>query len=348
MTADPKPSRGRAMPIAVAVVLVVAIGAAVAVGSGAVGGPPPSASPSGSVPGVIPADAAVVAEGRALPAQWAELVPAASGVVAQVAAEGATVKAGDVVLALDTTQADAEVAGAQAGVDGAAAGVARSEAGLLQAQASVAAAEAGVDQAAAGRRAAQAARDALPSAASTDQEHQLDAEVDRATAAVEQARAQRTSAKAGVTAAGAAVSAAKADLARAQAGLASAQAARGLLVLKAPFAGTVIAVSPRVGDRIGPNAVAVRLADVSAWRFETTDLSETTIARVRQGAAVSVTVDGLPDAVITGTVERVGGYGASSQGDIVFRVIVAPDGSMPEGLRWNMTVTLEIEGVAAG
>jgi membrane fusion protein (multidrug efflux system) len=300
------------------------------------------------VPGVIPADAGVVAEGRALPIQWAELVPATSGRVVRVAAEGATVKAGDVVLALDTTQADAEVAGAQAGVDGASAGAARAEAALLQAQAAVTAAQAGVDGAAAGRRAAQAARDALPSAASTDQEHQADAEVDRATAAVEQAKAQRTSAKAGVTAAEAAVSGAKADLARAEAALASVTAGRDLLVLTAPFTGTVIAVSPRVGDRVGPQAVAVRLADDSAWRFETTDLSETTIARVRTGAAVSVTVDGLPGESIAGTVETVGGYGAASQGDIVFRVVVAPDGTVPAGLRWNMTVTLEIEGVAAG
>jgi hypothetical protein len=29
-------------------------------------------------------------------------------------------------------------------------------------------------------------------------------------------------------------------------------------------------------------------------------------------------------------------------------VVVAPSGDVPEGLRWNMTVTLEIDGVSAG
>ena len=39
-----------------------------------------------------------------------------------------------------------------------------------------------------------------------------------------------------------------------------------------------------------------------------------------------------------------GGYGTSVQGDITFRVVVAPTGDVPAGLRWNMTVTMEIEG----
>ena len=91
----------------------------------------------------------------------------------------------------------------------------------------------------------------------------------------------------------------------------------------------------------------VRLADLSAWRFETSDLSETSIARVQPGAPVTITVDGLPGVEIAGTVESVGDYGASTQGDITFRVVVVPTGEVPAGLRWNMTVTMEIEGEPA-
>lgn len=107
-------------------------------------------------------------------------------------------------------------------------------------------------------------------------------------------------------------------------------------------------VAPAFGDRAVPGVVVVRVADLSGWRFETTDLSETSIARVRPGATVKVTVDGLPDAEVAGVIESVGVYGEARQGDIVFRVVVTPSGDVPDGLRWNMTVTLEIEGVDAG
>jgi hypothetical protein len=66
-----------------------------------------------------------------------------------------------------------------------------------------------------------------------------------------------------------------------------------------------------------------------------------------RAAAATITVDGLPGEEIAGTVESVGTYGPASQGDIVFRVVVAPSGATPDGLRWNMTVTIEIEGVGA-
>jgi multidrug resistance efflux pump len=144
------------------------------------------------------------------------------------------------------------------------------------------------------------------------------------------------------------VVAARADEARAKAGINAAGVGREQLILRAPFAGTVVSVVPAIGDRSVPGVVAVRVADQSAWRFETTDLSETSIARVRTGATVKVTVDGLPDAVIGGTVETVGVYGELRQGDIVFRVVVAPSTPVPDGLRWNMTVTLDIQGAAAG
>ena len=59
---------------------------------------------------------------------------------------------------------------------------------------------------------------------------------------------------------------------------------------------------------------------------------------------MTITVDGLPDVEIPGTVESVGDYGASTQGDIMFRVVAVPTGEVPDELRWNMTVTMEIEG----
>jgi multidrug resistance efflux pump len=349
MTADPAPRRRALLPIGLIVVLVVGIAVAVAVANGAFGGSSAGATPAASVPGVVPADSGVVAEGRAVPVRAVELQVGAPGIVASLpVAEGAAVAAGDVLLSLDTTAADAEVAAATASLDAATAGVAQAEASLDQAEAGADAAQRGAEEAAAARRGAIAARNALPGSASNAQEDQADAQVDQATAALERARDLRTQANAAVRGARAAVEAAQADLARAAAAAASATAAREQLVIAAPFPGTVVSVAPVVGERVQPGAVLVRLADLREWRFETNDLSETSVARVAVGAPATVTVDGIPGTGIEGTVESVGGYGSSVQGDITFPVIIAPTGAVPDGLRWNMTVTIEIDGDDAG
>src|SRR5829696_179798 len=349
MTADPAPRRRSLVPVGLIVVLVIGIAVAVAVANGAFGGGSGAASPEASVPGVVPADPGVVAEGRAVPLRFVELEVGAPGTVASIEAdEGEAVTAGQVLLRLDTTAADAEVDQATAAADAATAGIAQAEAALDQARAQATAARAGVTEAGAARRAADAARDALPGGASDDQERQADAQVDQADAALDGARAQRAQADAGVRAAEAAVLAARAEEERAKAAAVAASEARDQLVVRAPFAGTVVAIEPAVGMRVQPGSALVRVADLAEWRFETSDLSESSIDRVTEGAAATVTVDGLPGEEIAGSVESVGAYGASVQGDITFRVVVAPTGEVPDGLRWNMTVTIEIEGTAGG
>ncbi|HET7830922.1 MAG TPA: HlyD family efflux transporter periplasmic adaptor subunit [Candidatus Limnocylindrales bacterium] len=352
MTPTPPPASPRRSRVPIAVVVVIVIGVLVALGvaNGMFGGGPAgSPSPSSSVPGVIPADQGVVAEGRAVPVRTAELQAGAPGEVTSVpVAEGAQVAAGDVLLQLDDAAAKAQVTQAQAGVDAANASVSQAEASLAQARAGADAAQAAAEQASAAVRAADAARDALPAAASNAQKRQANAQVEEAQAGLRQARAARTQARAQVDVASAAVTAAKAEAARATGVLDAANAALAQTAVIAPFAGTVVAVDAAVGDEVQPGVPLVRVADLSGWRFETTDLSETSIARVRDGAPVTVTVDGLPGIEIPATVDSVGDYGASSQGDITFRVVAVPTGDVPDGLRWNMTVTLEIEGDNAG
>ena len=343
-TAPPGRRRSR-LPFAVVLVLVIGVVVALVVANGGFrGGGSGGASPTPSTPGLIPSDSGVVAEGRALPVQTAELGAAAGGRISAVPVkEGIEVDAGTVLIQLDTAAADADVASAQASQTSATAALAGAESSLQQAQANVDAARASVSQAQASRRAAVAARDQVPSGASSAAKRQADAEVDQATAAVAVSRAQLDVARAAADGAKAAVSGAQADEQRAVSAVAAAEAARTQLSVIAPFAGTVISVDAAVGDLVQPGAVVVRLADLSGWRFETTDLSESNIARVAVGQPVSVSVDGLPGQDIAATVESVGGFGSSSQGDIVFRVVAAPTGAVPDGLRWNMTVTLDID-----
>ena len=351
MTANPPSSRRSRWPIALVVVIVIAIAVAVGVGSGWFGGAGPGASaqPSASLEGVVPADAGVVAEGRAVPARWAELVPGAAGRVATIpVAVGDAVAKGDVVLQLDDEAAALEVQSATAAYTAAKAATARAEASVAQAKANVTASTAAVAQAQAARRSAAAARDQVPSGASRAIKRQADAQIDQAEAGVDSARAQRSAAQAAQKTAEAGLAAAKADEERAKLAVAAAELAKTHLAVTSPIAGTVVSIEPAVGDLVQPGVVVARVADASEWRFETSDLSESSIARVREGAAAKVTVDGLPGEEIAGTVESVGTYGSSVQGDITYRVVVAPTGAVPEDLRWNMTVTIEIDGAAPG
>lgn len=349
--AAPEPRRRSRLPFVVVVVIVIAIVVAIGAGQGWFGGPAagPSAAPSASVEGVIPSDAGVVAEGRAVPVSWAEVAPAGSGRITAIpVAIGDTVAEGDVLVQLDDDAATVEIESANAGLVAAQAATANAQAGVEQARAGVDQAQAGVDQAQAARQAADAGRDALPDAATNAQERQADAQVEQAQAGVAVAQAQVDAARAQLDSAQAGLAAAQADEQRAASAVAAAELGVEQAAITSPIAGTVVSIEPSVGDVAQPGVVVARVADLSDWRFETADLSETSIARVREGAPATITIDGLPGTELAGTVESVGGFGSSVQGDIVFRVVVAPEGEVPEELRWNMTVTIEVEGEPAG
>ena len=346
--AAPGPSRRSRWPIALVVVVVIAIVVAIGAGQGWFGGSAsPSAAPSASVEGVVPPDSGVVAEGRAVPVAWAEVAAAGPGRVTGIlVAVGDTVADGAGLIQLDDAAAAIELESANAGLAAAQASTANAQAGVEQAQAGVEQAQAGVDQAQAARRAADAGRDALPDAATSAQERQADAQVEQAAAGVEVAQAQLAAARAQADAAEAGLAAAQADEQRAQAAVDAAALGVEQSQVTSPIAGTVVSIEPAVGDLAQAGAVVARVADLSGWRFETSDLSETSIARVREGAPATITIDGLPGTELAGTVESIGAYGTSVQGDIVFQVVVAPTDEVPEGVRWNMTVTIEIEGDA--
>jgi hypothetical protein len=56
-----------------------------------------------------------------------------------------------------------------------------------------------------------------------------------------------------------------------------------------------------------------------------------------------VNVDAFETVDIPATVESIAPFGESSAGDIVYTVVLAPTGEVPEGLRWNMTASAQIE-----
>ena len=280
--------------VIIAIVAIVAIAGAIWVlaGGGTAG---PAASGSPTLPPVAESNV-VAADVRAVPIRHAELAaPGGGGVVAEVSVEeGDHVTAGQALVRLDGTRLQASVAQAQAAVAAADAAVApQAGAAARQAAAQVTVAEAGVDQAEAAVRAADATRDGTPSGGTV--RRAANAEVDRAQAALRSARAQVAAARRAEMPPGAASGAASAETERTKAALVEAQAALDDLTLEAPFAGIVASLDAVVGETVTSATPVVRIADTSAWRFESIDLDEAAIGRLVEGATATVTVDAFPD-----------------------------------------------------
>ncbi len=333
----------RTILVLVVVVIAVAAGAWLLGGGRAPGG---DATASPTLPPVAPSTT-VVADARAVPVRRAELsAPAGAGTVIEVlAAEGERVAAGAPLIRFDPVLAEADVASAKAALDAATANVTQAEAAAEQAAAQVDVATASIEEAKAAVIAADAQRDGTPSGSRA--RRAANAEVSRAQAALDGARAQREVARHASDGADAAATAATAELARAQAAHDAAVAAQEDLTVTAPFAGVVASLAAQVGETVGPGTVVARIADPVGWQFETTDLDETSIGRIAEGAHATVSLDAFPDAVIEGTVGSIAPFGTSSAGDIVYTVVIEPSGELPDGLRWNMTASATIDAAPA-
>ena len=203
--------------------------------------------------------------------------------------------------------------------------------------------------------------DAADAAYQDAQGHPTDAELAAASAQVQAAQAaldRLTPDAAEVQAKLAALENAKAALAKLQprsgdravldAGVKAAQAARDLAAeqisaarLVAPFAGTVVSLDIAAGEYATPGTPILRLADTSAWRIETKDLTELNIAQVQEGMPATVTFDAIPGLELSGQVSQIKPYGDTRQGDIVYTVTITPD-QQDERLRWNMTAKVSL------
>jgi HlyD family secretion protein len=110
----------------------------------------------------------------------------------------------------------------------------------------------------------------------------------------------------------------------------------------APFAGTIGAVSVRVGEIIAPGQALITIGDLDTMRVETTDLDEIDIVQISKGQEVSVTFDAFQDHVFAGTVTRISPMAASGTGGVNYTVVIELENVDP-ALRWGMTAFVDIE-----
>lgn len=189
-------------------------------------------------------------------------------------------------------------------------------------------------------RAAQQRIDQLKAGATKNELAAASANIDAAKAQREQAKAQLDLLKAGATTEQIAV--AEAGVKQAQVAVDTAEAQLAKLQLTAPFAGTIGTVYIRSGEVAQPGQPIVTLGNLGSLHVETTDLSETDVARVKEGQPVKVTFDALPGKTIGGKVTRIAPMSTLGQSAVNYVVTVALDEIDP-ALRWGMTAFVDVQ-----
>lgn len=94
--------------------------------------------------------------------------------------------------------------------------------------------------------------------------------------------------------------------------------------LVAPFDGVVAQVNATAGETVAAGRAAITLVDPSQFRI-TINVDEIDVAKLEIGLPVEVTVDALPDLLLTGTTERIGPAATLDQGAVSFPVVIALD-----------------------
>lgn len=131
------------------------------------------------------------------------------------------------------------------------------------------------------------------------------------------------------------------DLDAADARVLAAQATLNGLAVRAPFAGTVLAVNYMAGDTAGPATAAVRLADLSSLHIEVF-VDETEVTRVKSGQPVVISFDALPDLKAAGKVMEIARFGTTVQGLVRYSTLVKLQDAM-QALALGMTGNVKIE-----
>lgn len=273
------------------------------------------------------------AEAEVRPLRSSDLAFSGTGVLVERFVDvGDDVVAGDPLLRLDDERERARLREADAALAAANARLQAAQAGERAAERQIAVSDAAVRVAEAQRDAAQAAlRLTATQAEATIAE--AEARMRQEEAGVVQAEANREAARAALVQATANTSLAAAQRDQAEAVRDTASLAVRERTLTAPFDGRVVSIAAEVGETLGgpgstppggteqessPGGSAVRLADLSGWRVETTNLTELQVVAVQPGDEVKVEIDALPGLSLGGVVERIGYRAEPVRGEVTY------------------------------
>jgi len=245
----------------------------------------------------------VKAIGTLISANQAALAFQASGRVKEIdVKEGDPVKAGALLAALDTSILDLQVAQQQAALDAASANLDKVKAGpttddLALAKSNLDRAKAALDQAQAAFD--RAGGDSNPFAGMLPQ-----------TLALQQAYSAYQGAQASFNLTVNHPTASELKMAQAQ--VAQQQAALDLAKqnianarIVAPFGGTILWVTPHLGETATPGAPAITLADLTRMQVQV-GVDEGSLALIKVGQTATITADAVPGKTMTGRVSKIG------------------------------------------
>lgn len=251
--------------------------------------------------------------GTIVAASQASLTFAASGRLKELpVAEGSRVPAGTLLAALDTAVLEAQLAQAKAALDLATANWNRIQAGptndeIALARSTLERAKAAVDQ-------TQAAYDAIGGQRNARiQMTGQSAALQQATLAYQIAVAQYNQTVNRPTDAEREIG--LAQFAQAQAAYDTAKHNVNNARIVAPFDGTLVSITPKVGESIGANSPVMVFADLAQMQV-LANIDETTLANIRVGQAALIYVDALSNQTLTGRVKRLGLF-ATTAGNVV-------------------------------
>ena len=114
------------------------------------------------------------------------------------------------------------------------------------------------------------------------------------------------------------------DVIAAQAKVDAAQATVNQLSIIAPFDGQVLSVDSHVGDMVDTGELSVNIADMDHLYVEA-QVDETDVANVKVGQQAEVTLDAVPDVILTGSVVSVNPVGETVGGLVKYTVRIDLD-----------------------
>ena len=132
------------------------------------------------------------------------------------------------------------------------------------------------------------------------------------------------------------------QLAVLEARLEAAEAGVAAFSVIAPFDGVVANLNAKLGGSINAGEPAVTVADFSQWLVQTTDLTEIDVVNLQEGQTVTVSLDAIPDAQLTGEILSIGQTFTENQGDVVYEVTILLTEAHPN-MRWGMTAAVTFD-----
>ena len=120
---------------------------------------------------------------------------------------------------------------------------------------------------------------------------------------------------------------------------AGARAALANAEVRAPFPGVITDLHLKVGEFAASGNPVITVADTSQWVVKTTDLTEMDVVNIKEGQAVKVKLDALPDIELNGNVFSISQNYSENQGDVVYEVSILLTDTDPS-MRWGMTAVV--------